>query len=274
MTRAVVGTTSYGFRYLLADEQHAPSLTGLIERTAAVGLEALQICENARPLAASAGEWRKAIGRAGDTGLALTLGCMTLDPETLSRYLDRAAMIPGASTVRIVLEDDTGRAPERDCIDRFLESAARLAAAANLTLAVENHFHIPCRVLAEACTPYPREVIAFCVDSANSLRNWESADAVFDALGDGAVCYHLKDYRVRGSNVGFEVGGAPLGEGDLDLARCLNRIFARHTRPLIFLENWVPSAGHREADIAADADWLTRSAAALRRRIGSGAAVS
>jgi sugar phosphate isomerase/epimerase len=267
MTAAAVGTTSYGFRYLLSDERSSPALAGIVERTAAAGLEALQICENARPLAATVGEWRGAIARAADLGLALHLGCMTLDPEVLSRYLERAAMIPGASALRIVLEDDSGRAPEGDRIARFLESAARLAAAARLTLAIENHFHIPCRVLAQACRPYPRDVVAFCIDSANSLRNWESADAVFDALDDRALFYHLKDYRVRGSNVGFEVGGAPLGEGDLDLERCLDRIFARHTRPLIFLENWVPATADREADVAADADWLTRSATTLRRRL-------
>jgi sugar phosphate isomerase/epimerase len=269
MTRAVVGTTSYGFRYLLADGRHAPSLAGIVERTSAAGLDALQICENARPLAASVAEWRGTIARANDLGLELHLGCMTLDTETLSQYLERAAMIPGASALRIVLEDDSGEAPGADRIDRFLESAARLAAAARLTLAIENHFHIPCRVLADACRSYPRELIAFCVDSANSLRNWESADSVFDVLGDRALYYHLKDYRVHGSNVGFQVMGAPLGAGDLDVGACVERMFVRHRRPLIFLENWVPHTGDRDADVAADAEWLARSAAALRELLAT-----
>jgi L-ribulose-5-phosphate 3-epimerase UlaE len=93
---------------------------------------------------------------------------------------------------------------------------------------------------------------------------------VFDLLEQRAVFYHLKDYRVRGSNVGFEVTGAPLGEGSLDLEGCLRRMFARHREPLIFLENWVPATGDRQADVAADTEWLTRSLAGLRRTLGGG----
>lgn len=269
-SRPAVGTTSYGFRYQLLDERFAPSLVALVEQTRRAGLEALQICENARPLTATRGEWRQVVRAAQDHGVALHLGCMTLEVETVSRYLERAAMIPGATAIRIVLEDDSGLAPSRDRIERFLAAAAVRAAESRLTLVVENHFHIPCRVLADMARSYSADVVAFCVDSANSLRNWESAAQVFDLLDDRAVFYHLKDYRVRGSNVGFEVTGAPLGEGSLDLDACLDRMFSRHTQPLIFLENWVPATGDRHADVAADADWLARSLAGLRRALAAG----
>lgn len=266
-TRPSVGTTSYGFRYQLLDERLAPSLVSLVEQTRRAGLEALQICENARPLAASRDQWRQVVRAAQDHGVALHLGCMTLDLETLARYLERAADIPGASALRLVLEDDLGGGPSQSAIDRFLERAAVLATEAHMTLVLENHFHIPCRVLADASAAYPEDVVAFCVDSANSLRNWESPAQVFDILGRRAAFYHLKDYRVRGSNVGFEVTGAPLGEGDLDLPWVLREMRRRHTAPLILLENWVPSSGDREKDAAADALWLARSQAVLRRAL-------
>lgn len=266
-TRPLVGTTSYGFRYQLIDERLAPSLVSLVEQTRRAGLDALQICENARPLAVSRDEWRQVVHAAQDLGVALSLGCMTLDVDTLARYLERAAEVPGASALRLVLEDDSGHGPSRPAIDRFLERAAALARDARLVLVLENHFHIPCRVLADASAAYPEEVVAFCVDSANSLRNWESPAQVFDLLGHRAAFYHLKDYRVRGSNVGFEVTGAPLGEGDLDLRTVLREMRRRHPAPVIFLENWVPASGDREADAAADALWLARSQAALRRAL-------
>jgi sugar phosphate isomerase/epimerase len=271
MTReATIGTTSYGFRYLLMDPPHEQTLVSLVRRAREAGLDALQVCENARPLDVSAAGWRDVLRAAGDEGLTVHLGCMTLEVETVSRYLERAAMIPGATAIRLVLEDGSGRAPSRDRIERFLAAAAVRAAESRLTLVVENHFHIPCRVLAEMARSYSAEVVAFCVDSANSLRNWESAAQVFDLLDDRAVFYHLKDYRVRGSNVGFEVTGAPLGEGSLDLGACLDRIFSRNTQPLIFLENWVPATGDRHADVAADADWLARSLVGLRRALAAG----
>lgn len=264
---ATIGTTSYGFRYLLMDEARSPSLASLVRQTRTVGLETLQVCENARPLEASAAEWRELIHVAADEGVILQLGCMTLDIDTLSRYLERAAMIPGASTLRLVLEESSGRAASLERLELFLADAAPRAAAARLTLVIENHFHIPCRALAEMVRAYPPEVVGFCVDSANSLRNWESVSQVFDLLGDRAMFYHLKDYQVRGSNVGFEVTGAPLGEGDLDLDACLQRMWARHPQPVIFLENWVPATGDWHVDVAADAAWLSRSLAGLRRAL-------
>lgn len=262
-----IGTTSYGFRYLLMGTTGHPPLVSLVHQTREAGLDALQICENARPLDVSGTAWRDVLTAASDVGLALHLGCMTLDIETVSRYLDRAATIPGATALRIVLEDESGQAVSRDRLDRFLAAAAARAAGAGLTLIVENHFHIPCRVLAEMARSYSAEVVSFCLDSANSLRNWESAAQVFDFLEDRAVFYHLKDYRVQGSNVGFEVKGAPLGDGSLDLDACLRSMFARHAQPLIFLENWVPATGDQSTDVAADAEWLARSLAGLRRAL-------
>jgi sugar phosphate isomerase/epimerase len=260
-----IGTTSYGYRYQLLDEREAPPLPALLRQTRAAGLDALQICENARPLQADAGEWRDTVRAAEDEGVALHIGGMTLDLDVLARYLDRASTIGGATAVRLVLEDGTGRAPSRDRLERFLAAAAERATDARMTLALENHFHVPCRTLRELAAVYPPEVISFCVDSANSLRNWESAEQVFDLLDERALFYHLKDYRVRGSNVGFEVAGAPLGEGALDLAGCLARMQARHRAPLVFLETWVPATGDRRTDMAQEADWLARSLDALQR---------
>jgi sugar phosphate isomerase/epimerase len=261
----IIGTTSYGYRYQLLDEREAPPLPVLVRQTRAAGLEALQICENARPLQAGEGEWRDTVRAAGDEGVALHVGCMTLDPEVLARYLDRASAIDGAAAVRIVLEDESGQAPSRDRLERFLAAAAERAIAAGMMLALENHFHVPCRTLLALAGAYPPDVMAFCIDSANSLRNWESAEQVFDLLGERAAFYHLKDYRVHGSNVGFEVTGAPLGEGALDLAGCVARMRARHETPLVFLETWVPASGDRRIDLATEADWLARSRAAMER---------
>ena len=94
-----IGTTSYGYRYQLLDEREAPPLSALVRQTRAAGLDALQICENARPLQAADGEWRDTVRAAEDEGVALYVGCMTLDPEVLVRYLNRASAIGGAASV-------------------------------------------------------------------------------------------------------------------------------------------------------------------------------
>jgi sugar phosphate isomerase/epimerase len=268
-SQLTVGTTSYGFRYQLRDARSAPSLAALVRQTRAAGLDALQICENARPLESGTDAWREALRAADQEAVALHVGCMTLDLDVLGRYLDLAASVPGASALRIVLEDETGEAPSRDRLAHFVEQAAARARTAGLRLVIENHFHIACRTLVELAADYPPDLVAFCVDSANSLRNWESPFAVFELLEPRAAFYHLKDFRVRGSNVGFEVSGAPLGEGLLDLAWCVHRMQARHARPLVFLENWVPDTGDAAADASNDAVWLARAHSALRLAVQS-----
>jgi L-ribulose-5-phosphate 3-epimerase UlaE len=79
--------------------------------------------------------------------------------------------------------------------------------------------------------------------------------------------YHLKDYHVTGSNVGFSVSGAPLGTGDMDVSGFLDGIFARDPRPAIYLENWVPCSGDRDTDIAADREWLRKSFENIKPRV-------
>jgi sugar phosphate isomerase/epimerase len=238
------------------DERLAPPLERIVDETRALGLECLQICENARPLALSDGQWSRLIDHAGEVGLALELGCMTLRVPVLERYLQRAAAIP-SSTLRIVLEED--EPPSRDDLAAFLDAAAAATTRAGARLAIENHFHVPCRLLAELAGNYPRERVMFCLDSANSLRNFEAVEQVWDLLGPRACMYHLKDYRVTGGNVGFSVSGAPLGTGQFDVSAFLERAWGRDPGAPVFLENWVPSTGDREADIAADRRWLAES---------------
>jgi sugar phosphate isomerase/epimerase len=252
----MIGTTSYGFRYLLLDPRQASPLTAVVDETRALGLESLQICENARPLDLTLPQWRALLDRARDIGLEIHLGCMTLSPDMLDRYLERAAAIPD-DTLRIVLEEDAP--PTRAEIAAFLDTAVPKLERAGMRIAIENHFHIPCRTLAETVSAYPAERVAFCLDSANSLRSFESIDQVWTLLGPRACMYHLKDYHVTGSNVGFAVSGAPLGTGDMDVSGFLDGIFARDPRPAIYLENWVPCSGDRDTDIAADRDWLRQS---------------
>ena len=169
----MIGTTSYGFRYRLMDERLAPPLERIVDETKAMSLECLQICDNARPLALADGRWSRLLEHARGIGLALELGCVTVRVPVLQRYLERAAEIP-SGTLRIVLEEDTPTS--RGELAAFLEHAARAAERAGACLPIENHFHVPCRLLAELAEQYPGDRVTFCLDTANSLRNFEPAE--------------------------------------------------------------------------------------------------
>lgn len=258
-----VGTTSFAWRYLLMDPHAAPPLTEIVPLARAAGIDRLQVCENARPLEMSEGQWKALLRCAADHDLELQIGCMTLSPEVLERYMHLAAATR-CNVVRVVLEDEDGHRPGRDDVLRFLDGAVPRLSAARMRVAIENHFDIPCAHLATWASPYPAEVVGFCVDGANSLRNFESAAQVLDLLGPRALCYHLKDYRVVGSNVGFSVVGAPLGQGQFDLDSFLTPILAGDSTPQLFVETWTPASGDRQRDIAQDAEWLGESVRYLR----------
>ena len=252
------GATTYVFRYILSRTQSAPGLPDLLDRARSAGLERLQICENARPLDVDPQGWRVLARHAREIDLEIGLGCMTADSGTVHEYLDRLDAIEG-SMLRIVLERAGDGPLSADQIQAFLDRIVPQLETRGVRLAIENHFDIPSRRLARAVASYPRRWVGFCVDVANSLRNFEDCDAVLDLLGDRALCYHFKDYRIVGSNVGFSVIGAPFGEGSFNWRGALERILAKTPDPEIYLETWTPSTGDSAANEALDAEWLRMS---------------
>lgn len=224
-----------------------------------------------RPLARSCAEWERLRKRSDELGLDITLGCMTLDPQVVAQYLDRAEAI-GLSQLRIVLESDGAGRMSRSRIHEFLGRVIPSLEKRGMRLALENHFDIPCAALAEAVSEYPPEVVGICLDVANSLRNFEDLDTVFDLLGPRASMYHLKDYRLTGSNVGFAVAGTPFGEGQIDRCKLFQRIFAHTETPEMYLETWTPQTGHWETDVAADARFVAASIRNLKQELAAGEA--
>jgi sugar phosphate isomerase/epimerase len=263
-----IGATSYVFRYLLAEVARAPRMYDFLAMARDAGLERLQVCENARPLELACSEWESLRTRSDQLELDITLGCMTLDPQVVAQYLDRVAAI-GESQLRIVLEREGGGRISRREVHEFLGRVVPVLETRRIRLAIENHFDIPCRMLAEAVAEYPPEAVGFCLDVANSLRNFEDMDTVFALLGPQALMYHLKDYRLAGSNVGFAVTGTPFGEGQIDRCKLFQRIFQHTQTPEMYLETWTPQTGDWKTDVASDARFVAASVRNLKRDLAS-----
>ena len=260
-----IGTTTFGFRYSFMDPTNSPKLAEVVRQARDAGVERLQVCENTRPLDMSRAEWQEARRCASDLGVEIQLGCKTLRPEMVERYL-RLAQELSCNQLRIVLEEPPEYAT-RESVARLLEAVVPRMQALGMRLAVENHFDLAAALLLELASTYPPEVVGFCVDTANSLRRIEAPLQVISLLRKHACCYHLKDYRIVGTLIGFSVAGAPLGEGDLDFAGCLRLIFESRPVPPLFVETWTPTVDHREQDIAREADWLRRSVRNLRSQL-------
>lgn len=259
-----VGTTSFGYRYELLDESTAPSLGSLVDAAHGLGLEMLQICENARPLAVDEEAWRQVVAQGERLGVEVQIGCKTMNPAVIAAYAERAQATP-SRMLRAVLEEEGAAAPPgREEVDELLAAVFPMLKAKDVRLAIENHFDIPSQMLADAVEAYPADRLGFCVDTANSLRNFESPEAVLKLLGPRAFCYHVKDFSVEGHMLGFSITGAPLGSGRLPLDKVMELIPGDAD---VFLENWVPASGVRAQDIETEKRWLRDSLAGLRSAI-------
>jgi sugar phosphate isomerase/epimerase len=261
-----IGTTTFAFRYLFLDPARAPSLQSVVEQARGYGLEVMQVCENARPIELSDREWQDVLGCAGRAGIEIQLGCKTTDVTVFQSFLERAAVLP-SRLLRLVFEVEGAQPQAPYELSEFLKDVWPLIQETGVRLAIENHFDVPSRVLAEAVAPYPPAQVGFCVDTANSLRNFESTQSVFDLLGSRAFCYHVKDFRVDGDQLGFRVAGAPLGEGQLDLEGVLERILTGGRAGEVFIENWVPATGCWETDVREDEVWTRRGLGVLLDRL-------
>lgn len=257
-----IGMTTFGFRHLL-NRSRSPSLDQIVRRARTLGFDALQVCENARPMELSGADWDALMRSADDVGMEIQLGCKTVDLRTLETWAERAAHLP-SQMLRLVLEQDNGHRVSRGEVDTFLAGAMPILEAKDLRLAIENHFDVSSQVLAEVVAPYPPEQIGFCVDTANSLRNFESTAMVLDLLGDRAFCYHVKDYNLEGCGPGFRVTGALLGQGELDLELVIERMLACDPVPQMFVEHWRTGIGDWETDVSQDDFWLCHSRDILR----------
>ena len=260
-----VGATSYVFRYLLSDPLRAPELDDLLVLAKKAGLDVFQICENARPLNASVSKWQDLGRQARELDLRISLGCMTLDESIVIEYLDRVEAV-GGNYLRVVLEREGTTRLSVERIRQFIDAVLPDLEVRGIRLAIENHFDISSKLLAEAASVYPPTMIGFCIDVANSLRNFEDTDAVLESLGSRPACYHLKDYVIAGSNVGFAVSGAPFGQGRVKAGSLLLRITTEGTAaPEMFLETWTPATGNWEHDVDQDSRWLAESVNAFKR---------
>lgn len=109
----------------------------------------------------------------------------------------------------------------------------------------------------------------------DTRHRWVTSGFIDLPVGKGkrflsnAGAFSNAGYRITGSNVGFAVTGTPFGEGQIDGARLLCRVFSRTQAPAIYLETWTPCTDNWETDVAADAAWLRISIANLGTALSS-----
>lgn len=261
----IIGFSSWALPWAVGIAGHPPGkplrVPELIALAADCSAEVLQIADN-QPLDGFSSRALTALAaEAGKNGVRLEIGTRGLDPANLLRHLEIAQAL-GARLVR-TLPHDGGDRPDLVKALRRVNAVKRIYEDTGVTLAIENHDFYPGawlrRLVEEAASP----AVGICLDSANNLGRGESFAEVLANLGALTVNFHCKDYRIdrKPTALGFDVTGAPAGEGMLDLP------LARRALPegiSWVIESWLPWREDMETTIRAEREWLLRGLLNLR----------
>lgn len=205
--------------------------------------------------------------RARDLGIELELGAEGLDAKVLGAYLGIAAALD-ARLVRIA-PSAADAARGNDEIATEIATVIPAFRDRGVTIAVENHFHVPSPRLVDLIRRVDSPQFGVCLDVANSIACREWPRETIDLLAPYAVNLHLKDYRLMldPNGVGLSFTGTPLGQGLTDIDHVLDALAAVGKDVNIILEHWLPLLADTDQTLRREDEWLASSIAAIRDRL-------
>lgn len=261
-----IGIVSYAFRWSVgtADWQPDHPLTPveLLEKAASLGAEVVQICEN-MPLASMSDEDLLTLaGRAAALGLDLEVGIRGSRPAQLARSL-RVARLLGARLLRVVLADGEWQPSPAQAAALLGDMLPELRAA-DVTLAIENHFDQPPGELAHLVRAISDPRIGVCLDPLNSIARLVGVGETVAALAPLALSVHAKDAVVVRLGAGFAVRGCPLGEGQANIEDMLAAVRAVGRSPNVLVEGWMDRLDDEVATLNQEENWARRGIAYLK----------
>lgn len=266
----MLGIGSYAFRWAGGIGDHIPpepiTPIEILDRAAELGIGLVQFADNI-PLHQQTSDAITVLAqRASALGITIELGMTGCDPALVGAYLHLARTL-GANLLRIAPSAEESARGDKDvaALFRAILPAAR---AADVTLAVENHFHLPSPRLVTIIEDVADANLGVCLDVANSIACEEWPAETIALLAPYAVNLHLKDFRIAldRHGVGCTIVGVPLGQGLTDIDSVYD-VLARHGRTGIntILEHWLPWQGSLVPTLEQEMTWLEQSVAAARQ---------
>ena len=265
-----IGIGSYAYRWGIGRGAHVPArpLTpiDLLDKAVRHGVDLVQYADNLPLDRLSSGELAALAAAAGERGIGIELGAEGLNRDVLGSYLEIARVL-NAPLVRVAPSAaDAGK----DNAAIAAEIAAVLPGYADqqVTIAVENHFHVPSPRLVDLVQQVDNPRFGVCLDVANSIACAEWPKQTIALLAPFAVNLHLKDYRLvlDPHGVGLSFTGVPLGQGLTDIEGVFAALGAAGREVDVILEHWLPFSGDEAETLRLEDEWLEISIAALRDR--------
>jgi len=256
-----IGIGSYAYRWAVGYGEFLPSKPlspfELLEKAAELDAEVVQFCENIRLQKYQERELRRLRRIAEERSIVIEVGVQEVDLSVLERHLKIAALL-GSKLLRVAL--NTPR--KHPTIDQSVAIINRLLPflrIENITLALENHFHLSSKEMVELVEKIDSPLVAICLDTANSVGLLEKPLDTVKCLAPYAVSVHLKDFKIIQSSVGYVITGAPLGQGLLDVEKVVNILEQSGRNPNIILEFWLDKAEKEDAILQVEEEWVRQS---------------
>lgn len=105
-----------------------------------------------------------------------------------------------------------------------LKKAAAVAEQSGIRLAVENHTDAFSEEVIWVLDRVNHPFVGACIDTVNGLHVTENPITAVENLAPRAFTNHFRDNKVIIKPYGFEMAGAAVGEGDLDMQRAYELI--------------------------------------------------
>jgi sugar phosphate isomerase/epimerase len=235
-------------------------LDAMLARTADWGADLLQICDYPLVEGYDDGRLRTLARDAERRGLGLELGTRRIDADHLLHYLHLAQRL-GVSLVRSMVTS-----PEADSAEEALRAVLPAYERAGVALALETYEQVPTSRLVEIVTAVGSESLGICLDPANCVAALEHPTTTIDLTADHVLNLHVKDFSFRRQEgwVGFTLGGAPLGEGLLDLDHLYARVRPVERGISQVVEHWLVWQGDSATTCRTEDEWTQHSLARMR----------
>lgn len=266
----MLGIGSYAFRWSggIADRHPQTPITPaeILDVAHGLGVRLVQFADNIPLHKRPPAEIDALAAKAKAMGMVIELGMTGCDPALVGTYLDLAGRLD-ATLLRIAPSAEESKGSDAEIAGLF-QALLPAIHAAGVTLAIENHFHLPSPRLQRIVELVGDPSVGVCLDVANSIACQEWPFETIEMLAPMAVNLHLKDFRIAldPHGVGCAVVGTPLGQGEMDIARVFRTLTdAGRGEVNVILEHWLPWQGGFEASRQTELDWLTQTASAARQ---------
>ena len=240
----------------------------LIEMAKEWNLSLVQICDNLPYNEMPESELIEIRRVAEEMGISLALGTRGVQPDHLLNTLEFARLL-GANSLRTVLDS-----PDPEVVFDQLQQVLPQFAEAGVAIVLENGEIMKTAQLAEVVARRDSPYLGVVLDTANSLGRPEPLEQVVENLMPYALMIHYKDYTISRIEqappvfkMGFQVLGAPAGEGHIDCDWLFDQIESRGNDPEIVIEQWPPLLDTMEETVASERNWVEKSVRFLQSRL-------